>query len=336
MKRCLLAFLTIICGALQVRADQVGFSPYRIVSSDGRYLFVMLHDRQGHTHGQYDYPANGLYLNDGSKTPLWTVDWVSYAHLPSDGVHVVKQARAWSEAGYDSEAITFFAYGRPIKSYTVRDLLDFPSLLPHTTTMYKWSQGFSRYHGESNTPVMFMSDNDRYFSKSVTFDESTHTMTLRTLQGNVFVFDVNTGEILEARRPVRTSVLVALVVGLIAYCLYVARASKRPRILWWQSGVRLLLYSALLSVLLLAIAFVLVRAMGSLESSVSILFCEAAFRFIWYWPARDPNAVMFSYQFAEAQTFLAWMITFLGIGVVNESVVRVVKRARERGQTPWV
>jgi hypothetical protein len=30
-----------------------------------------------------------LYRNDGSTTPLWTVDW--YAHsvlLPSDGIHL--------------------------------------------------------------------------------------------------------------------------------------------------------------------------------------------------------------------------------------------------------
>ena len=328
MKRWLLAIMMTVCGALEVHADQVGFVPYRIVSSDAKYVFVMTGDCHGRSFDPTDCPANGLYLNDGSKTPIWTVNWVDDAHLPADGVHVVKQARGWSEAGYDTEAITFYAYGRPIQSYTVRDLVDFPSLLPQTFSMYKWATGFTRSHDKANTPVMLVSGYEGYTSSAVSFDENAHTMTLRTLQGNVFVFDVNTGKILEAQRPVRTTVLVALVVGFIGYCLYVARAAKRPRILWWQSGVRMLLYSALLSSLLLAIALVLAKGSGPNSS----LFIDAAFRFIWFWPLPNALGETFSYHFDESQIFIAWMLTILAIGIVNESIVRAVKRLVERGQ----
>ena len=333
MKRWLLAFLITIYGALQVSADQVGFSPYRIVSSDGKYVFVMLTDYGGKEYGHYDYPSNGLYLNDGSKTPLWTVDWVAYAHLPADGVHVVKQA--WLPDGYDGEAITFFAYGKPIKTYSIRDLIDLPSLLPHSISSYRWNSGFTRYEGEPNTPIMFVDQGNGYTSKSVTFDERAHTMSLRTFQGNVFVFDVNTGEILEAHRPVRTTLLISLVIGLIAYSLYVARTSKRPRIAWWQSTVRMVLYSALLSSVLLASALLLMSFIRTAESAPNGLLYESVWRFLWYWPARYRYGNTFSYQFPEIQTFVAWMCTFLALGLANESVVRAVKRLRERGLSSW-
>jgi hypothetical protein len=338
MNRWLIAFVLMALTPSLVRSDQAGFSPYRIVSADGKYVFVMLNMSNGRSYGNHGYPSNGLYLNDGSKTPLWTVDWIGRAYLPADGVHVVKHG-GWSSqfAGYNTEAITFFANGKPIKSYRVSDLIDFPSLLPHTISHYVWDEwGLARYEGQSNTPVLFVNDVEGYYSRSVIFNELAHTMSLKTLQGDSFVFDLNTGDIVEARRPVRRIVLVALTIGLLAYCIYVLRAAKRPRITFLQSSLRLLIYSVLLSAIFVSAVLFFISQARTAEHPLGHLF-EGIFRFLWYWPVRyieiSRETESVNYPFPEVQTFVIWMLTFLGIGTANECVVRALKRIRERRET---
>src|SRR4051812_2120811 len=37
------------------------------------------------------YPRSGMYRNDGSAEPLWTVDWYAFGvELTADGVHLIR------------------------------------------------------------------------------------------------------------------------------------------------------------------------------------------------------------------------------------------------------
>ena len=41
------------------------------------------------------YSKSGMYRNDGTREPLWTVDWWAVVTVPGDGVHVIRQG-PWS------------------------------------------------------------------------------------------------------------------------------------------------------------------------------------------------------------------------------------------------
>lgn len=87
-------------------AAEVGPPPrdYAVPSPDGRYLFVMLEPREfkleekdeeksvPHTETLREkYLSSGLYHNDGSKTPLWTVDWyANKVFVLSDGRRLIR------------------------------------------------------------------------------------------------------------------------------------------------------------------------------------------------------------------------------------------------------
>src|SRR5262245_39743586 len=65
---------------------------------------------------------SGMYRNDGTSEPLWTVDWYAFGvEIFSDGVHLIRHG-PWARKGTD-EAITFFARSRPIRKYRVSDLV---------------------------------------------------------------------------------------------------------------------------------------------------------------------------------------------------------------------
>jgi hypothetical protein len=80
---------------------------YKEVSLNGQYVFVMLGIlptpaddpawRYEEPRVRKDaeirrvYPQSGLYRNDGSAAPLWTVDWYAFkVFVASDGVHLVR------------------------------------------------------------------------------------------------------------------------------------------------------------------------------------------------------------------------------------------------------
>jgi hypothetical protein len=120
------------------------------------------------------YRVSGLYLNDGSLEPLWTVDW--YAHrviVASDGSHVIRRG-PWASRYYD-EAFTFFADGRKIRSYRIDELVGNPKFLPRSVSHFRW-------RGDHQ------------------FNDSAGTWAIRTLNGEYYTFDISTGEILSSFR----------------------------------------------------------------------------------------------------------------------------------------
>jgi hypothetical protein len=113
---------------------------------------------------------SGLYRNDGTPVPLWTVDWYAYAvEIYSDGVHLIRHG-PWASRMTD-EAITFFAQSRLIKKYRVSDLVKDRRKLERTVSHFNWSID-SR------------------------LDDDALRYTLITVDHRCYVFDATTGEII--------------------------------------------------------------------------------------------------------------------------------------------
>ncbi len=92
----------------------------------------------------------------------------------SDAVHVVRHG-PWASST-DDEAVSFFANGKPLRGYAIRELVDVPWILPRSVSHFRWE-------------------------KARQLDEAGLRYTVSTIDGNRFVFDVRTGEILQSRRP---------------------------------------------------------------------------------------------------------------------------------------
>jgi len=98
-----LALLAILLNAVPGFGDSVAPpSSFSTVSANGKYVFVMIAPVRSEEDGIYlrpedrkdartlraKYHVSGLYRNDGSTTPLWTVNWYAYSVLVAfDGIH---------------------------------------------------------------------------------------------------------------------------------------------------------------------------------------------------------------------------------------------------------
>ena len=144
------------------------------------------------------FPSRGLYLNDGSTTPLWVVDGYSWeVFVPSDGVHLVMPA-PWPSTSSD-EALTFYGSGKVLRKYRVNDLVDFTWFLPGGHQHFEWE-------------------------KSITRGDQKRTLAVTTQHYDRYVFDLTTGEIISSRRPSR--VLVVLF-ALCAFYVIISAVGKR-------------------------------------------------------------------------------------------------------------
>lgn len=161
---------------------------YTKPSPDGRFLFVMLSPRPPaqdtlRSSNSSDsakllevrakYTQSGLYRNDGSATPLWTVNWYSFdVDVASDGVHLVRRG-PWASRTSD-EAFSFFASGKLIRTYRISELVDAEFLLSHSVSHFMWA-------------------------RRMEFDDGKLQTSVSTYDGNSFVLDVTTGQIVDQR-----------------------------------------------------------------------------------------------------------------------------------------
>src|SRR5688500_3455468 len=108
MRACifLLAVVAVLGFEGSARADKKGPPQTRKeVTADGKFVFVMLAPQtledELKSHGTEDaknavtairnvYKKSGLYKNDGSAEPLWTVDWYAPVTVLSDGEHLIR------------------------------------------------------------------------------------------------------------------------------------------------------------------------------------------------------------------------------------------------------
>jgi hypothetical protein len=115
------------------------------------------------------YTRSGMYRNDGSGVPLWTVDWYATRVDPSpDGIHAVRLEPC--PTGFGGEVLGFVAGGRVLRSYRVEDLVAHPERLDRSAGYVRWLAG------------------DRH-------DWGRFVYTVRTAEGRSLAFDVRSGEL---------------------------------------------------------------------------------------------------------------------------------------------
>jgi hypothetical protein len=115
------------------------------------------------------YEASGLYRNDGSTAPLWTVHWYAHAtetYLASDGRFLVRTESL--PGSYGGLAVAFYDRGRLLADYVVTDLVNRPEELPHSVSHFRWLA-------------------------SATLDDAAKAFRIRTLERNRYTFDITTG-----------------------------------------------------------------------------------------------------------------------------------------------
>jgi hypothetical protein len=173
------------------------------------------------------YKQSGMYLNDGSTTPFWTVDWKERTYLPNDGKHIIRLGRLRYSATYREEAFTFFAEGKVLKTYQSKDLITFPFLLPHSSNGYEINNS-PLAPNLSNDGVFMKVDNGPGYplNSGAIFDNDKKTMQIETFHGDKYLFDFTTGNIISSSRPSRNLAIALLFILLIVYFVYAGSISK--------------------------------------------------------------------------------------------------------------
>lgn len=151
---------------------------YTKVTENEEYVFVMLapdNERWSDKNSEIreKYKQSGLFKNDGSATVLWIVHWYSFSVYPSsDGKHIVRMG-PWASST-SQLALAFYENGKEIKRYLIKDLVRDENKLRHTVSHFFWR-----------------SDQQ--------FNDREGTISLKTTDGQYYLFSVKTGEIIKDR-----------------------------------------------------------------------------------------------------------------------------------------
>jgi hypothetical protein len=122
-----------------------------------------------------DYSASGLYPNNGTVVPRWTVDWYAgETHVSRDGRFLVRVESFPSD--YTEVVLAFYDRGKLLREFAVGDLVSRPEVLQRTVSHFLWLDG-------------------------VDLRDTTQTLRLRTLPGEAHTFDITTGRNSAAPEP---------------------------------------------------------------------------------------------------------------------------------------
>lgn len=137
---------------------------YTKTTENGEYIFVMLRpeDQQEKEYSDLrkKYKVSGLYRNDGSDEPLWTVDWYAFGVLPnSDGRHLIR----WGPWASSTEqlALSFYEDGDEIKRYSIWELVCDETKLKHSVSHFQWLSEF--VHDEDEGALIIVTHDDRMY-----------------------------------------------------------------------------------------------------------------------------------------------------------------------------
>lgn len=184
---------------------------YRTVSPDGQFVFIMIgsyssEEEPTHWIGELaaeirairqKYTVGGMYRNDDSTTPIWTVDWYAYRiDVPAGGEVVVRYGSGGLETN-TGPALGFYRRGELIRGYDVSDLVTLP----------------------------WFSDRRSWLAEHHLNDDS-RSVTVETETGDRYVFDVQTGEMISRFRPIRY-LIVAIICTAVLGVLWWRRRRRR-------------------------------------------------------------------------------------------------------------
>lgn len=330
--------IILVAGRIVLADTEGGPFSYTVQTADKRHIFVNLtsHDSiSGLVERGVTYHASGMYLNDGSATPLWTVDWQRYVYLPNGGDYVVRKGNWARFSGtYEEEALSFVLRGNVLKTYTARDLVVFPWLLPHSVSHYKWVESCS---GEpTGTDAVLKVGGSEYANNAgVLFADNEQAMEVTSFQGDRLKFDLSTGDIVSAAHPARTIVLATFGLFLFAYSIFrYLTASYFPagaRSVFSNLAVGLIVTSLILVVPTVAAGFT--GFVSSCTDYLPMLFdrlCIAFFLFPAWCSSFFGIAVgeSFSLNMLSVEVFLAvssfWLSCIVALSLIDRCFAAVL------------
>jgi hypothetical protein len=139
---------------------------YSKETENGEYVLVMLGDPRLATPVRQKYNRAGLYRNDGSNEPLWTVDFWERRAIPcSDGEHMIVLRPSF----YSRGAVSFYRNGHEQKRYMIEELVKDKSRLTSICGILDWLH-------------------------KAEYSERRGTLLIRTRDGETYVFSATTGE----------------------------------------------------------------------------------------------------------------------------------------------
>jgi hypothetical protein len=205
---------------------------YRHVSPGGQFVFVMIAPEPPEEEVKHwiepvaaqirriraTYTQSGLYPNDGSPRPLWTVDWYApedRLRLAPDGIYLIVVLSSPMIPRPNDRVLRFYTEGQLVKEHPLSELVI-----------------------DSNRPQQYRGLAPESWVAADELEPANNTYRLVTKEGTIFRFDYRTGEILEKvtlRDRLLTWVVRGLVVGgcsLVFVVLIFAwnRARRRPQI----------------------------------------------------------------------------------------------------------
>jgi hypothetical protein len=335
-----LLVLAIFPGETLADQEGSGFS-YRAHTADRRHVFVMLNREDPAAPEDKDemFPLSGMYLNDGTASPLWTVEWGGSVYLPNGGEYIVKRGRWARYSGtYGEEAFTFYSRNQPLRSYSAKELVDFPWLLSHTASHYTLTvEECENSPGDGS--ILRVGGSEYPNNGSVRFDEGSRTMAVRTQLGDWLVFDLANGEMVSASRPARMICIAAFTFFLAAYLFFRYRfaGSRSPR------GIHVVV-GFIAPILLIVVptgASYLKSAAACMPEYSPTLFTQIWLAFYLFPPfvvnlivpssAGSETVITVSSVATGAQTAVFWSILVLAFALLDRLTARVVLKLRGDG-----
>ncbi len=219
--RTISAFLAVLLAAAAPSLATAGSArelSSKQVLEDGQYVLVMVSplpiDEEAEQAGgraeeaeaiRTTYTQSGLYRNDGTATPLWTMPYHAHyrAIVTRDGKHLVIENNNWGCSGY---FVSFYSNGNELATFCLGDLIVFRRL---KSKIYR----------------------RRGWGGATVFDRDALTFTYRTSHGEEIVFDVTTGKIISHWSPFRVQVGIGLAVlaATVTACLVWLIRRRRKR-----------------------------------------------------------------------------------------------------------
>jgi len=210
-------FLLVLVAIILPIAKAKAYKPatprtYQSLSADGLFVFVMispesLSEEVRHFRDDIQveirairskFSKAGMYRNDGSQEPLWTVDWYAYqVDVPAGGEHVIRyNSGGWYWMNHPQ--LAFYRRAELIRAYEMSDLV--------ATTVYLNHGGWLA---------------------SATLDDQTHTVAVTTKTFDRYTFDVHTGEMTSRYRPLVYAFRLLLLLAILLPVWLVRRRRRR-------------------------------------------------------------------------------------------------------------
>ena len=180
-------FQILITNAEVTAVDQCRYiKPHILESSDGKLRFIQLPAGISELKiNDVVYTRSGLYLTEGAPDPVWTInEFFKEDAISNDGIFVVGSFDANEgdrnprsrDAGGSHNGLKFYKRGELFKKYGVRELVDKPEkiIAPSDIFSYPWMT-------------------------KPKFDPERNLLFIKTLDYNLYVFDITTGDIIGAQ-----------------------------------------------------------------------------------------------------------------------------------------